>query len=75
MSCIEITGITAPNKNLSNNDDQDAIINIMQHETGIKKGMIQKNINKMHPIGKPKQGKKQRIIKFKTDSFKEHFYH
>ena len=37
--------------------------------------MIRENIDKMHPIGKPKQGKQQQIIKCKRYSFKEFVYH
>ena len=67
-------GIATPDENISNDDDQEAIINAIQQETSIKKDTIRENIDKTHAIGKPKLGKQQRIIKFKRDSFKEVVY-
>ena len=72
--CMVVVGMVTPDKDISNNDDQEAIVNIIQKETGIPKDTIRENIDKMHPIGKPKQRKQQQIIKFKTDSFKEVVY-
>ena len=69
-----ITGIATPDKNISNNDHQEAILNIIQLESGITKDKTKIKIDKMHPIQKPKQGKQQWIIKFKTVSFKEVAY-
>ena len=49
----------APDKNISNNDDQEAIINVIQQETGTQKNTIWEHTHKTHPIGKHKQGKQQ----------------
>ena len=67
--------IAASEKVISNDDDQEAVINIIQQETSIQKYTIQENIDKTHTIGKSKQGKQQRTVKFKTDSFKEIGYY
>ena len=69
--CMVIAGIATPDKDISNGDDLEAIVKVIQNETGIQKDTIQENIDKIHHTGKPKQGKQQQIIKFKTDSFKE----
>ena len=70
-----ITGMATPDEDISNNDDQEAIINVIQKETGIQRGKIQESIDKTHPIDKSKQEKEQRIVKFETDSFEEVVYH
>ena len=69
-----ITEVGTLNENISSDDTLEAIINITQQETGIQKDTIWEKIDKAHPIGKPKQGKQQRIIKFKIDSLKEVVY-
>ena len=40
-------------------------------ESEIDKNIIANNIDKVHPIGATLDNKQQRIVKFKTDSFKE----
>lgn len=50
------------------------IINVIQEKTGTQNEAIWENVDKMHPIGKIKQGKQRRIIKFKTDTFEEVVY-
>ena len=71
---MEIKGRETPDRNIKNDDDQEAIIKVIQQETGIQKDTVQENIDKTHPLGKFKQRKQQQIIKFKTDSFKEVVY-
>ena len=66
--------MVTPDKDISNNDAQEAIVNFIQKQNVIQKDTIWENTDKMHPIGKPKQGKQQQIIKFKTDNFEEVVY-
>ena len=69
-----IKGRETPDKNINNDDDQEAIIKVTQQETVIQKDTIRENIDKMHPLRKFKQGKQQQIIRFNTDSFKDIVY-
>ena len=55
--CMVITGIATPDKNISNDVDQEDIINVIQQETGIQKDTTQEYIDKTHSTGKPKQRK------------------
>ena len=41
----------------------------MKEETGIDEDGIQQNIDKIHPIGQPEDGKQCRIVKFTSNSF------
>lgn len=66
---LVIMEIATIDKNITDNDDQGATVT--KQKTSLEKDTIGKNIEKRHPIGKPKQGTQQQIIKFKTDSFKE----
>ena len=63
---MEIKGRETPDRNIKNDDDQEAIIKVIQQETGIQKDTVQENIDKTHPLRKFKQRKQQQIIKFKT---------
>lgn len=69
---LVIMEIATIDKNITDNDDQRATAT--KQKTSLEKDTIGKNIEKRHPIGKPKQGIQQQIIKFKTDSFKEFVY-
>ena len=44
-----IKGRETPDKNINNDDDQEAIIKVTQQETVIQKDTIWENIDKMHP--------------------------
>ena len=40
--CMVITRIVTPDKDISNDDDQEAIINVIKEETGIQKTQSKK---------------------------------
>ena len=46
----------------------------MKEETGIDEDVIQQNIDKIHLIDQPEDGKQRRIVKFTSDSFKERVF-
>ena len=56
------------------NDDEKLILSGLKEKTGISEDVIQQNIDKIHPIGQPEDGKQRRIVKFTSDSFKERVF-
>ena len=46
----------------------------MKEETGIDEDVIQQNIDKIHLIDQPEDGKQRRIVKFTSNSFKERVF-
>ena len=53
------------------NDDEKLVLSRLKEETGIDEDVIQQNIDKMHPIGQPEDGKQCRIVNFTGDKFKK----
>ena len=47
---------------------------ILEKETGIDKEIILTNIDKAHPIERVENSKQLRIVKFRSDCFKEVIY-
>ena len=55
-----------------NSDDVKQVNETLERECRISQDVIKKNIDKMHPTGRPEEYDKQlKIAKFTTDSFKE----
>ena len=55
-------------------DDEKLILYGFKEETRLNEDIIQQNIDKIHPIGQPEDGKQRRIMKFTSDSFKERVF-
>ena len=53
------------------NDDDKLILSRLKEETGIAEDVIQQNIDKMHPIGQPEDGKQPIIVNFTGNKFKK----
>ena len=66
--CLVINRMAEPG---NESDDEKLIVSRLKEETGIDEDIIQQNINKIHPIGQPEDGKQCRIVKFTSNSFKE----
>ena len=66
-----INGIAEPG---NESDDEKLILSRLKEETGIDEDVIEQNIDKIHPIGQPEDGKQCRIVKFTSDSFKERLF-
>ena len=69
--CLVINGMAEPE---NESDDEKLILSRLKEETGIDEDVIQQNIDKIHPIGQPEDGKQRRIVKFTSDSFKERVF-
>ena len=69
--CLVINGMAEPG---NENDDEKLVVSKSKEETGIDEDVIQQNINKIHSIGQPGDGKQHRIVKFTSDSFKERVF-
>ena len=54
--------------------DEELVVSRLKEETGIDEGVIQQNIDKIHPIGQPEDDKQRRIVKFTSDSLKERVF-
>ena len=53
------------------NDDEKLILSRLKEETGIAEDLIQRNIDKMHPVSQPEDGKQRRTVNFTGDKFKK----
>ena len=62
--CLVINGMAEPG---NENDDEKLVVSKLKEETGIDEDVIQQNINKIHLIGQPEDGKQHRIVKFTSD--------
>ena len=69
--CLVINGMAEPR---NESDDEKLVVSRLKEETGIDEDVIQQNIDKIHPIGQPEDGKQRRIVKFTSDSFKERVF-
>ena len=72
--CLVIIGMakSGPEGDAYHSDDVNEVIETLEKECGISQDFIKKNLNKTHPVGWPDTyGKKIRIVKFTTVSFKE----
>ena len=70
-SCVVVSGMEAPVDEVNNSENAENILSILATESGIDKNIIANNIDKVHPIGATLNNNQQRIVKFKTNSFKE----
>ena len=68
--CLVVNDMTEPNE--ADNRDVDNIAATLDKETGID--TILNNIDKAHPIGRVENSRKLRIVKFRSDHFKEVIY-
>ena len=50
------------------------VVATLEKETGISEDMILTNLDKAHPIGRVEDGKQLRIVKSRSDHFKEVIY-
>ena len=66
-----VTGLQKPGKDKMNNEDSKRVIRAIAREAELDKGKFMKHVDKVHPVGKTKNDKQSRIIKFTTHSFKE----
>ena len=71
---MAVSGMEAPGDEISNPEDAENVLSVIATESGIDKNIIANNIDKVHPIGATLDNKQQRIVKFKSDSFKEKIY-
>ena len=55
-------------------DNEKLVLSRLKEETRIDEDVIQQNINKIHPIGQPEDGKQRKIVKCTSDSFKERVF-
>ena len=51
-SCLVINGKVEPE---NESDDEKLVLSRLKEETGINEGIIQQNIDKIHPIGQPEE--------------------
>ena len=70
-SCLVINGMAEPE---NESDDEKLVLSRLKEETGIDEDVIQQNIDKIHLIGQPEDGKQRRIVKFTSDSFNERVF-
>ena len=70
--CLVINGMVEP----GNESDGEKLVlsRLKEEETRIDEDAIQQNIDKIHSISQPKDGKQRRIVKFISDSFKERVF-
>ena len=70
--CLVINGMAEP----GNKSDGEKLVlsRLMEEETRIDEDAIQQNIDKIHLISQPKDGKQRRIVKFISDSCKERVF-
>ena len=55
-------------------NDEKLILFRLKEDSRIDEDVIQQNIDKIHLIGQPEDGKQHRIVKFTSDSFKERVF-
>ena len=72
--CMVVSGMEAPGDKVSNSGNAENILSVLVTERGVDKNIIANNIGKFHSIGAVLDNKQQRIIKFKSNSFKEKIY-
>ena len=70
-TCLAINGIAKPG-NVS--DDEKLVVSRLKKETRTDEDVFQQNIDKIHSIGEPEDGKQRRIVKFTSDSFKKRVF-
>ena len=68
--CLVVNDMAEPNE--EDNRDVDNIAATLDKETGYD--TILNNIDKAHPIGRVENSRKLRIVKFRSDHFKEVIY-
>ena len=69
--CLVINEMAEPG---NESHDKKLILLRMKEKTIIDEDVIRQNIDKIHPIGQPGDGKQHRIVKFTSDSFKERVF-
>ena len=73
--CMVVSGMAAPDTDAEHGEDFGKVVNVLSEESGIDEETVKVNIDKIHPIGVIGDNRKQqRIIKFKSDSFKEKIF-
>ena len=70
-SCMVITGLQKPENDETNEEDGLSVILAVAKEVGIDENDFRKHVDKIHPIGRAKNGNQARIIKSTTHSYKE----
>ena len=73
-SCMRVTGVRKPEDDETNEDDALSVISAVAKEAGVDENDFRKHVNKIHPIGRTKNGNQVRITKFTTHSFKEKLF-
>ena len=66
-----VTRCKAPGSKTTNEEDNENVIAQIVQEVGMDKDHIKKNVDKINPVGAPKDGKQARIVNFITPNFKE----
>ena len=66
-----VTSLRNPWKDETNDEDSKMVISAIASEAGVDEEELTKHMDKFHPVGGTKKGKKSRIIKFTTHSLKE----
>ena len=74
--CLIVNSMMEPGEENDHYSDCEKVITTtLSKESGIQKDVIKENIDKIHPLGKLDEEERQlRIVKFKSDSFKETIY-
>ena len=62
--CLVINGMAEPE---NESDDEKLVLSRLKEEIRIDEDVIQQNIDKIHPIGQPEDGKQRRIVKFTSE--------
>ena len=70
-SCMIVTSLRNPGKDETNDEDSKMVISAIASEAGADEEELTKHMDKVHPVGGTKNGKKSRIIKLTTHSLKE----
>ena len=74
-ACMVVSGMAVSDTDAEHGEDFGKVVNVLSEESGIDEETIKVNIDKIHPIGViGDNGKQQRKIKFKSDSFKEKMF-
>ena len=66
-----VIGMEVPGDEVSNSEDAENVLSIFATGSGIDKHIIANNSDKVHPTGATLNNKQHRIVKFKTNNFKE----
>ena len=73
-SCVIVTGCKVPGSQTTKEEDNENVIAEIAQKVRKDKDHIKKNVNRIHKVGAPKDGRQARIVKFTTYNFKERIF-